>query len=288
MTSKHPLQRNTTLFTFLTAASLVILTSLWMIGPYLLSILMAAVLTRFSQPSYSKLLKRGMRPRIAAAILTFALVLLVITPLSLFLNIAIRQAIGIAGTIAQNDALSPQVLIDSVGNLRLMDVLGVSPEDFSVRAHEWIQSAISSVTELALRWLTLLPEIILQIVLTCIAYFFILVDGKSFLAWMSCRIPFDKDVSDQVFKSFEDTAIASILATISAGVAQACVLFTGFLILGVPGAFLAGGATFIFSWIPLLGTTPVWIVGALYLFFQAYLRSPLETSSDDLEYLESH
>jgi len=42
-----------------------------------------------------------------------------------------------------------------------------------------------------------------------------------------------------------------------------------YLILGVPAAFLAAGATFLFAWIPLVGCSPVWLGGAIYLYSQA-------------------
>jgi predicted PurR-regulated permease PerM len=91
-------------------------------------------------------------------------------------------------------------------------------------------------------------------------------DGKNFCAWLGKRIPFDKNVGERVTASFIDTTVASILATIAAGAAQSVVLFIAYLLLGVPGAYLAGAITFIFSWIPILGSTPVWIVGAIYLY----------------------
>jgi predicted PurR-regulated permease PerM len=36
----------------------------------------------------------------------------------------------------------------------------------------------------------------------------------------------------------------------------------------VPAAFLAAGATFLFAWIPLVGCSPVWLAGAIYLYAQ--------------------
>jgi predicted PurR-regulated permease PerM len=45
-------------------------------------------------------------------------------------------------------------------------------------------------------------------------------------------------------------------------------MFSAYLLLGVPGAFLGAGATFIFAWIPVLGSTPVWVFGTGYLWFQ--------------------
>lgn len=39
----------------------------------------------------------------------------------------------------------------------------------------------------------------------------------------------------------------------------------------MPGRFLAAGATFIFAWIPLVGSAPVWIFGMIYLYAQGSL-----------------
>jgi len=36
----------------------------------------------------------------------------------------------------------------------------------------------------------------------------------------------------------------------------------------VPSAFLAAAATFILAWIPLVGCSPVWLAGAIYLYAQ--------------------
>jgi predicted PurR-regulated permease PerM len=54
------------------------------------------------------------------------------------------------------------------------------------------------------------------------------------------------------------------------------VMLLGFLLLGVPAAFLAAGATFLFAWTPLVGSTPVWLAGAIYLYApEALLRTLL-------------
>jgi predicted PurR-regulated permease PerM len=45
-------------------------------------------------------------------------------------------------------------------------------------------------------------------------------------------------------------------------------LLLSYLTLGVPAAFLAAGATFLFAWIPLVGSTPAWLAGAIYLYAQ--------------------
>ena len=59
-----------------------------------------------------------------------------------------------------------------------------------------------------------------------------------------------------------------IWATLAASAAQSAVMLLSYLTLGVPAAFLAAGATFLLAWIPLVGSSPVWLTGAIYLYTQ--------------------
>jgi len=61
-----------------------------------------------------------------------------------------------------------------------------------------------------------------------------------------------------------------------AAATQAALITLAFLLFGVPSAFLAGGATFIFAWIPLVGSVPVLASGLAYLIFKgAYVQAIL-------------
>jgi len=82
-------------------------------------------------------------------------------------------------------------------------------------------------------------------------------------------VPLDPVVQSELTRAFQDTTVSVIWATLAAAAAQAAVLVIGFIVLGVPGAFLAGAATFLFAWIPMLGTTPIWVAGAIYLYVQS-------------------
>src|SRR4029453_3595039 len=82
------------------------------------------------------------------------------------------------------------------------------------------------------------------------------------------KLPLAADVRVQVVQSFQDTAISVIWATLAASAAQSAVILLSYLTLGVPAAFLAAGATFLLAWIPLVGSSPVWLTGAIYLYAQ--------------------
>ncbi len=261
-------QKRTTLVVFLTLLLLVILACFWMIYPYLLSIISGGILALLANPLYKKLRAKGWWPQVSSLIVTLGIVLLVIIPISIFISLAIKQGIAVAKIISETEALSLESIMEKLNNSPLVDIVGADPQELKTTAHGWIQSAGKTATGIILGIVAYLPNIILQLALASISCFFMLLDGNRFLLWMKDRIPLDNDVRKRVVNSFRDMAIASIWATLAAGAAQSAVIFLAYLILGVPGSYLAAGATFIFAWIPLLGSAPVWIVGAAYLYAQ--------------------
>ena len=68
-------------------------------------------------------------------------------------------------------------------------------------------------------------------------------------------------MQEQLVNSFRNTTISAVLAGLAAAASMAVLVAAGFLVLDIPGAFLAGGLTFIFAWIPVLGTTPALLAG---------------------------
>lgn len=238
--------------------------------PYLLAIIMGALLTLITQGLFRKLVRRGLCPKVASGLLTFGLIVLVFAPVFLFITLAAKQAITIGQSIGSSEYFSSQFLISKISTFPIVEILGVSPEEITVQVHDWIQSGVSFGTTLSMSLVAMFPKILLQLVLTSASYFFILVDGGRFSLWIGNKIPFDKKVGERVKIAFRDTAIASIWSTVAAGASQSVVIFLGYLFLGVPGSFLAAGITFLFSWIPFVGSSPVWISGAIYLAINGF------------------
>jgi predicted PurR-regulated permease PerM len=99
-----------------------------------------------------------------------------------------------------------------------------------------------------------------------IAFFFFLLNGEQFIDWLLGLGVLDRNVQEKLVESFRDTTISAVLASLAAASSQAALIVIGFLVIDVPGAFLAGGLTFIFAWIPMLGTVPASLAGMIYLY----------------------
>jgi predicted PurR-regulated permease PerM len=200
-------------------------------------------------------------------VVVLGVVLVIMAPLAFFVTKAIQQGIAIGQSLAEG-GFSFRALLDDISGWAPIETLIGSPEAFETQARRWLQSAGTSATAMIVGLAAHLPNLFLQLALASIACFFLLVDGPGFLGWMTDKIPIAADVRVQVVQSFQDTAISVVWATLAAAAAQSAVILLSYLTLGVPAAFLAAGATFILAWIPLVGSAPVWLAGAIYLYAQ--------------------
>jgi predicted PurR-regulated permease PerM len=262
-----PAQRHTTLVAFLVLLIFVMVLTVRMVLPYVLAVTMGGILAVLSQPVFQWLTGHHVKPRVASAVVVLGVVVGLIAPLSFVVTKAIQQGIAIGQGLAEG-GFSLRSLLDHLSGWAPIETIIGSPEAFENQARGWMQSAGMGATATILGLATHLPNLVLQVALASIACFFLLVDGHRFLFWMTDKIPIAADVRVQVVQSFQETAIAVIWATLAAAAAQSAVMLLSYLTLGVPAAFLAAGATFICAWIPLVGSTPVWLAGAIYLYAQ--------------------
>jgi predicted PurR-regulated permease PerM len=223
------------------------LASLWMIRLFFVSVMVGGLLAMMTKTYYVKLNNRKIWPSISAFLVTIGIILLVIIPFSIFVAVAAKQGVQIGKSLAQSGSFSLESVVNWIASWPGVSLLGIAPEDLSVSLLDWLETGAKSATSFAVGFVAQIPDALLQLALACIACYFFLVDGGKFLDWMRSRVPLDKDVRNRVVSSFESMAVASVWATLAAGAAQSAVIFTSFLILGVQGAFLAAGATFLYT-----------------------------------------
>ncbi len=258
---------------FICALALLLFLVTKMILPYLMALVMGQILALIAQKPYRLLLRRGFSAYFAGSIVAVAMVFLIIAPLVGFTIVAARQAITLGQWIASADHTG---LIDVLSNLlHSTPVQALVGEEFDLihAIREQASSIGAQVSFMILELAKGAPTGILQLFLSALAGFYLLVDGERFARWVAGKLPFDHVLRRQVLDSFRDTAISVVWASMIAASAQAALMTIGFAVLKVPGAFLAGGATFIFAWIPLLGSMPVLAAGLIYLAVQgAYTK----------------
>ena len=255
------------LVTFIGALAAFLAVVLWMVGPYLLSLFLGAIAALIAQPAY-RWLRIGLGPRAAAVAASGLVLLFVITPLTFFSVLAVRQGIEIGRDMADIKEFQPKALAAELGRSELVRAVVGDTAVVNLKIKSAIQAAGHLTGAAVLRLGKGAPEFLLQLALAMIAFYFFLVDGKRFMDWLLGLDVLDRAVQQRLVSAFRDTSVSAVLAGLAAASAQAVMIAAGFLILDVPGAFLAGGLTFIFAWIPVLGTLPASLAGTLYLYAQ--------------------
>ena len=245
--------------------------TLWLAHPFLLSITMGGIISLMVRPLYLILIKNKIGPKLSSLTLTIGIVLIIILPLTLLSIVAVKQGITIGHAISENKNFPSHSLLTKINKWPPVNFFFDDVGVFELKAKEWIDSIYTAITNGIMGFFSQIPSIIIQLLIAAISCFVFLLDGEKFASWMSDKIPLEFDVRKKLSASFIDTAVSTIWATLAAGAAQTVVILIAFITLGVPAPILAGGLTFIFAWIPMVGCSPVWGVAAIYLISQGMM-----------------
>lgn len=272
MTKAERLQPSFIPFSLILVSSLIILIK--MVAPFLIAVITGGISSVLTYSFYRHLLAKGLGRVTAAATLTLLIVILIIGPILTLIMMAVKQGVAIANSAAFTQFPSSQEVFSHIANLGFFTAIGLDESAL----HEGFSSLIQSMSRFAttnfLRLASEVPQVALQGILAVLACFFFLLDGPRALQWLASLLPMNTEIQSRIKGSFRDTAIAVIWASMAAAAAQAVMMLLGFWILRIPAAFLAGGATFIFAWVPLLGSFPVWGLGIVYLLNQgSYVKA---------------
>lgn len=264
---QHSPRDRATLITFLIILLLVLGFALRMERSYLMAILMGGILAILVDRNYQALRKRGVRPSLASLIVTSGIVILVLAPLAAFVLLAVRQGVAFGKQLADTNLLSLQSITGMVNRWHPVQFWIGDPAAVDLKIRTGIQNAAKVTSGAVLGLAADLPSMLLQVFLVCLTCYFMLIDGKRFAAWVANKLPIDPDVRARLSASFRNTAASVILASIVSAAVQAALMLVSFLVLGIPLAFFAAGATFILAWIPIVGSAPVWIAATIYTYF---------------------
>jgi predicted PurR-regulated permease PerM len=253
--------------TFLAALFACVAAVTWMAGPYLLSLFLGGTAAMLAHPAQQWLQRKRGAGFAAVAITSLALALFV-GPLTAFSILAVKQGIVIGREMSELKEFSPRALTAVLSRWGVVRAVVGDPAAVNARLKDGIRAAGQLTSETVLDLGRGVPEFLLQLAVAVVAFFFFLRDGERFMEWLLGLGAFDRQVQARLVESFRDTAISAVLAGLAAAASQSVLIVAGFLLLAVPGAFLAGGVTFICAWIPALGTVPASLAGLLYLYAQ--------------------
>lgn len=252
------------------AIAILAITCFLILKPFIAAIVLAAVLCSATWPLYVRLraMLRG-RGWVAALVMSLLMALAVIVPVALLAasltdNVAGLVESGkrlIAGGLPQPpDWLQNLPLVGAVADAywhRLMD----SRQELNALLQRLAEPAKGMVIATG----AVLGEGILQMLLVGFLGFFFYRDGEALMQTLrDIMARMAGQMSGSILETVNNTITGVLFGIVGTAFAQAAVALAGFLIAGVPNAFVLAAATFFLSMVP-VGPPLIWGGAALWL-----------------------
>lgn len=239
--------------------------------PYLSILIIAGTLAVIFTPFYQRLLSMFGSEGLSAFITVLIVLTLIFVPLVFFGTQVAKEAsqlyVGIAsgssGTFLNGIVAYFQVKLQLIHTSIQLDL-----NQFLRQSLSWILSnagtLFSGVTQLIFGFL-----------LSMLAFYYFLKDGKKFLSVLIALSPL-RDVDDKdIFNKLKVAVQSVVLGSLVIAVLQGALVTIGFYLFGVPNGALWGSVAAVAALIPFIGTTIIIFPAVVYLFLFGTAASSL-------------
>ena len=246
---------------------------LLMLRPFLMTILMAAIMTGVVQPlqRWSERLTRGRRG-LAAALTLGVFVAGIVAPVLSILGVVASQAYDISQTVIP----WVQGVRDGTVSLEFLERL---PFAADVRAHSGEILArgsqlLTTGSRILVQKLSSLTtgtvNFVFQFVVFLYSMFFFLKDGRLVLGRILYYVPLDDADERRMLGKFSSVARAMLKGTLVIALLQGTLTGVAIAIAGIHAAVFLGTVAVFLAMIPGAGTSLVWGPCVIYLFARAH------------------
>lgn len=260
--------------TFIVIFILVILAAFKIVESFIVSIVVGSIFALALKPLQKKLTRKYISSTLSAYLVFTMLVVVVVVPIAFFIRSLIGQAVAFSNYLSTSD-ISYSSFFEASRKWPIIGSFISDTAGFEAQLKTWIIEAGSWISRVALREASRIPLLLVETFFALLSCLFLLLDGGKFFKYLHDKILLRDDIWIDLVNSFKQSSGVAIWATLLGSVAQSLVVFLGFIVLGVPSAFLAAGATFIFSFIPIIGPMPVWLFAVVYLYIQGSISKVL-------------
>jgi predicted PurR-regulated permease PerM len=262
---------------------------------FIVPLFLAAVLVVIFKPVHLWILSKvGRHRRIAAALTTLVIVLIVLLPtmalalralsegMELYSKVSVAAAedekqltVDGGAQAAAGDAENPPEEKDALDSLVLklvtktnellkrfkLPLLVVEDVQQAVRSN-----LVSTVTPIAVGGVQLLTGMLVGLAIMIISTYYFFADGPYMLIALMRMSPLDDAYERELLEKFSDISRSVVVATLASAVAQGLLAGVGFYFAGLERIFFLIGATIFLAMIPFVGAAAVWVPICLVLY----------------------
>ncbi|MBL7685846.1 MAG: AI-2E family transporter [Deltaproteobacteria bacterium] len=250
--------------------------------PFLLPIIVGTVLVVVFYPLYQLGLKlTGHRRYLASLFATLTVTIFLFVPGILMTSLVANQLYGVADQVVQ-----------FVNNGQLMDLLkkwDVNLQQYFTLIEQTFRIevnlkgvAANAVKQFAYYVYQYSPSVLAQTVtffvqgfIMLVVVYFLFIEGKGLFNEIILISPMKDAHEDALALEIRNMIYAVIYGSFMTAMVQGAMAALGFYFLGVQGFLVWGALTFLFSFIPLVGATGVWLPAAIIFFLLGEFKSGL-------------
>ena len=247
---------------------------LQMIRGFIVTVLMAAIFSGLAHPLYRRVLHLVRGRRATAAVLTLLVVLLVVvTPLVVFMGIVATEALDISQSVTpwvRQHIREPSKLGQLLERLPYADQIQTQVQAYSAQIIEKMGELAGRVSSFLVNSLSAATRgtvgFLFHLFVMLYAMFFFLAGGRQVLDSALRYVPLPEADKELMVDKFVSVARATLKGTFVVGVVQGGLAGLALAVVGIQGATFWGTLMVVLSIIPALGTALVWVPAAAYLF----------------------
>jgi predicted PurR-regulated permease PerM len=237
-------------------------------APVAKELVLAAVFAGTLWPVQQWLSKRLRGRRgIAAGLLTFAVVVLLLGPVAMIVTFIVRDGADgvrfITEAVHSDDVAALVDRLPDSARDNVKDAIARLPSDLTelIGTIDDKTQAVSTVGKA----LAATGSLVFHTVLMLIALFFLLVRGDELVAWLDSISPLGRGQTKELFATFRRVSYAVIVSTGVTAAVQAIAALVGYWIAQVPSPYFFALLTFFVAFIPAIGAAVVCLFAALLL-----------------------
>lgn len=263
-------------YVFFSILGIVAALSVFVIYPFLTSIITGAILAYVLYPLYA-ILKRKLPAGLSAFIVAILIVLLITVPAFFIIKnltgethyvyLRAKQQI-MSGELIEDRCYGEGIVCKTVRDFNEM----LRDENIKTYIMNFLNDFLAYVTKKIGEILFSVPKLIIHLMVILFTAYYALKDGKDIIKKATKLIPLKVHHQDEIFKQFNDVTWAVIYGNFIVALVQGALGAFGFWIFGINGFLWWGIVMAFFALIPFVGTGIIWLPASVYLFLSGYLQ----------------
>ncbi|MBT3222003.1 MAG: AI-2E family transporter [Proteobacteria bacterium] len=247
---------------------------IYLFSPYLFVLLFAAVTVVVTWPLYEWVLSRTKRPAVSAVATTLLLAVVVFGPVVFVIYLFTLEAVEVAERVVtfvrsgrlEDWFLDIQGRVTEFEDPRVHELVGrLLPEDFDPIAtfmeplKDGVLASLNTAGNLIPRLIGVIVGGSIDAVIFVFAVVSLYMEGPTVLNVIRKLSPIDDRYERRLFNVFRQFAMNMVVGSVATATVQGIVAGIGYAIAGVDGVIFFAIVTAVCSFVPLIGTSVVWL-----------------------------